>query len=153
MSTKSNPTTDDDVVTCPVDGCGYTGPRKSVIAHYSGKPGDEHPGGYFDAREKIGELDASGSDPTAEAKPDEAKPEAKPGSPADVSPSPSPSTDDADPDTDPLLATPDAPTPDVERVECGECGDDLGTKREVMTAVRERGTAWCEECGAEVSHE
>jgi len=35
---------------CPVDGCDYTGLKRSVTSHYSGKRDDQHQGGYEKAR-------------------------------------------------------------------------------------------------------
>jgi len=53
--------TADGTVNCPADGCPYAGPRGSVVAHYSGKPDDDHPGGYSEAQSRVpGEGDDSG---------------------------------------------------------------------------------------------
>lgn len=40
-------------VSCPVDGCNYSGPRSSVVGHYSGKQDDDHSGGYYHAQEVV----------------------------------------------------------------------------------------------------
>lgn len=40
----------DQTITCPAEGCDYTGPKSSVLGHYSGKRDDDHPGGYERAK-------------------------------------------------------------------------------------------------------
>jgi len=41
------------MVDCPADGCDYSGPKSSVLGHYSGKRDDAHTGGYLEAKEMI----------------------------------------------------------------------------------------------------
>lgn len=41
---------DAEIVTCPADDCDYTGPKSSVLGHYSGKTDGLHPGGYGKAK-------------------------------------------------------------------------------------------------------
>jgi DNA-directed RNA polymerase subunit RPC12/RpoP len=59
------------LVSCPVDGCDYTGPHKSVLGHYSGKSDGLHPGGYQKAKSVL-ETD---SEPSSEP---ESDPETQP---------------------------------------------------------------------------
>lgn len=50
------------MVDCPAEGCEYSGPRQSVVAHYSGKRDAEHEGGYSKAEELVsGESEQSSS--------------------------------------------------------------------------------------------
>ena len=46
-------------VTCPADGCEYSGVPKSVAAHYSGSQNDVHKGGYQVAIQKLEAMDSS----------------------------------------------------------------------------------------------
>lgn len=50
---------------CPVDGCDYTGLKRSVTSHYSGKRDDKHQGGYEKARGLLDDTEpiSGGSDP------------------------------------------------------------------------------------------
>lgn len=45
---------DADMCECPADGCDYSGPKRSVLGHYSGKQDDAHAGGYADAKQQLG---------------------------------------------------------------------------------------------------
>jgi len=40
-------------VTCPADGCEYSGAKSSVLGHYSGTRDDAHAGGYRKAKEIV----------------------------------------------------------------------------------------------------
>lgn len=43
--------------TCPADGCSFTGPKSSVLGHYSGKQDDAHDGGYPYAKQQLEAAD------------------------------------------------------------------------------------------------
>jgi DNA-directed RNA polymerase subunit RPC12/RpoP len=62
------------LVSCPVDGCDYTGPHKSVLGHYSGKSDGLHPGGYQKAKSLL-ETD---SEPASEPDEPESDPQEEP---------------------------------------------------------------------------
>jgi len=40
-------------VTCPAEGCDYTGVQSSVLGHYSGTQDDAHAGGYKTGRDLL----------------------------------------------------------------------------------------------------
>ena len=42
-----------DNVTCPAEGCDYTGVQSSVLGHYSGTQDDAHAGGYKTGRDLL----------------------------------------------------------------------------------------------------
>lgn len=39
-----------ETLTCPADGCDYSGVQSSVLGHYSGKQDESHSGGYQHAK-------------------------------------------------------------------------------------------------------
>jgi len=47
-------------VTCPAEGCEYSGAKSSVLGHYSGMRDDAHTGGYRRAKEIIDETAGEG---------------------------------------------------------------------------------------------
>ena len=57
------------MVDCPADGCDYSGPKSSVLGHYSGKRDDAHTGGYLEAKEMIdgGEMVTESGEDTSQA--------------------------------------------------------------------------------------
>lgn len=61
------------LVSCPVDDCDYGPfPRKSVLAHYSGKTDGLHPGGYQKAKQVVpepGQASSQGAEPEPEPEP------------------------------------------------------------------------------------
>jgi hypothetical protein len=49
-----------DMISCPADGCDYSGLRESVLGHYSGKQDSAHQGGYQKAKTMLeGDTDAT----------------------------------------------------------------------------------------------
>lgn len=59
---------DGDIVDCPADECDERGPRKSIMAHYSGKQDDAHDGGYQRAKQLLEQSQQSGQ--PSQEKPD-----------------------------------------------------------------------------------
>jgi len=47
-------------VTCPANGCEYSGAKSSVLGHYSGMRDDAHAGGYRRAKEIVEENSGDG---------------------------------------------------------------------------------------------
>jgi hypothetical protein len=58
-----------DTVECPADGCDYTGVKRSVASHYSGKRDDRHSGGFATAKLKLD--DASDKEPSEQSRSNE----------------------------------------------------------------------------------
>lgn len=50
-----------EMYTCPVDGCDYSGVRRSVASHYSGKRDDKHSGGYEKANALLSDAEPTGT--------------------------------------------------------------------------------------------
>jgi len=46
-------------VTCPADGCDYSGVQTSVLGHYSGRQDDAHSGGYQHAKTLLADGETS----------------------------------------------------------------------------------------------
>jgi len=49
-------------VTCPAEGCDYTGVQSSVLGHYSGTQDDAHAGGYKTGRDLLESTDTNESE-------------------------------------------------------------------------------------------
>jgi hypothetical protein len=119
MSSEAGP----DPITCPAEGCEYTGLPSSVLAHYSGKQDDQHVGGYFKAQQKI-----AGAEPAGGA---DAEPEAGPE--AGSKPAENPIMGDANP-KGPPNATDDSAGDRGERPDgCPDCDGELVDYREYAT--------------------
>jgi len=81
-----------DTVTCPADGCDYTGLKQSVLGHYSGTKDGKHPGGWHKAQDLLEGTPASDS----ETKPTETSTE-----PTDTTSGENPTFGNADPVNEP----------------------------------------------------
>jgi len=86
------------MIECPVEGCDYSGPKKSVLGHYSGKSDGLHPGGYQKAKSLLGN-----SDPQPEPEPQQPKQQSKtePQSQPESKPTGNPTFGSAEPQPEP----------------------------------------------------
>jgi DNA-directed RNA polymerase subunit RPC12/RpoP len=110
------------IVSCPVDGCDYSGPHKSVLGHYSGKSDGLHPGGYQKAKSLL-ETD---SEPASE--PDEPESDPKPEATADrVAENPTFGSADPRPEPEPQSEPSEQPQDDSPEGEyvCLSCGGEV----------------------------
>lgn len=120
-----------ETVTCPADGCDYSGVPKSVLGHYSGKRDGAHEGGYERGRQRLGLDDDGDSREEVSRSPEDGGG----GSGGGGGGGGNPTFGDADPDSgsdDTEHDLPcghesfdetEAPEPPF-RVECSQCGDD-----------------------------
>lgn len=104
-----------DMIACPVDGCDYTGLRKSVLGHYSGKRDEAHKGGREKAKML---LDDSGQDSEPEHSPEQ--------SPAESSDSGGESQPSEQSGSNPAMDSPPVQerTRDESEPVCPDCGSD-----------------------------
>jgi hypothetical protein len=91
-------------VECPVEGCDYSGPQKSVLGHYSGKSDGLHPGGYQKAKTLLGDTQSSEpqSEPDPEPEPESTEPDHSSGTqPREQGSEPNPTFGGAEPVREP----------------------------------------------------
>ena len=69
---------DSKIVNCPVEGCDYSGVKKSVLGHYSGKSDGLHPGGYQKAKDLLSSEPQSDTEPEPEPQHPSREPQSKP---------------------------------------------------------------------------
>lgn len=149
------------MVQCPVDGCDYSGPRKSVLGHYSGKSDGVHPGGYQKAKSLL-ETDSE-PEPEPESEPDQ-QAEQEPANTAESTAANNPTFGSADPRREPepdsqpseQASQPTEQERDTDEYVCLDCGGELvdfreherGSYAEVSNGnILVRGEWLCSDCG------
>ena len=153
---------DSEMVSCPVEGCDYSGPRKSVLGHYSGKSDGLHPGGY----QKAKDLLSSKPETTAEPEPEPQQPNTEPQSKPQSEATDNPTFGSAEPSPEPQPASQPSQQPQQQQTQqqetqqgeyvCLDCGSAVYDFRAYQTGqyhmvnghqVFVRGDYQCSECG------
>lgn len=119
-----------DSITCPADGCDYSGPKSSVLGHYSGKQDEAHRGGYEHAKTLL-------NDGTSQ--------------PAET---PSVTTQSTGGDN-PVHDHPprESGQQGGENVDCPHCADSLGVTEEQARQLIDDGHDTCGNCGRTIAYE
>jgi hypothetical protein len=147
-----------EIIECPVDGCDYSGPHKSVLGHYSGKSDGLHPGGYQKAKSLL-ESD-SPPEPEPESKPEQ-QPEQEPTNTAESTSNSNPTFGSAEPQPEPEPQSEPSDQPQQTDQSSGEprcldCEGELvdftdverGTYAEIANGeIHVKGEYLCSECG------
>jgi hypothetical protein len=120
-----------ETYTCPADGCEYSGPRSSVLGHYSGKQDDAHAGGYERARVLLD--DDSGTETPSQT---------------------TQTTSGSNPVHDhPPAETSGSGQSGGENVDCPHCGHSLGVTEEQARQLIDDGHDTCGSCGGTIAYE
>jgi len=123
---------------CPADGCEYSGPRTSVLGHYSGKQDDAHAGGYERARILLDDTETDEAD-------------------TETTQTPSQTTETTS-SNNPFHDHPPAEETTSGQsgggnVDCPHCGHSLGVTEAQAKQLIEEGHDTCGSCGGTISYE